>query len=73
MNRLTLDVPGGTSIHDAAKRAQQLADETGCEVVFDFNGVECSALQGGKAETLVDLQMEEQARKPRVNSRGGVA
>lgn len=69
MIQVTMETEPGCPIKDAAARAQRIADQADCTVIFEFNGVECHAVPGGDWMRLVDAQQEEQARKPRVFSK----
>jgi hypothetical protein len=51
---LNVEVPGGTSIADAAQETIALANRIGVTVRFDFNGVRCLACPGDDPKRLIE-------------------
>lgn len=65
---ISCEVIPGISIDIASRRAQQLADDADCEVVFEFNGVRCFAIPGGLSKRLVEEQQRLQGKIPEARS-----
>lgn len=66
--RLTLETFGGDDIVKVAQEAQQIADYLNRACGFEFNGVRCVAVPGGKPSTLVERHQRAQRTRLVVHS-----
>ena len=60
---IKIEIYAGTSIDDASRDAQWVADSLRIRCEFRFNDVKCVAVPGGNAARLAERQQREQSRK----------
>lgn len=59
---ISMDFTAGTSIENAARSAQNVADILNVSVGFKFNDVECWAVPHGDHQKLAQAQQDQQRR-----------